>query len=250
MVITDPESTRTKLTPRIVNTFFILAIQSYFRDHPEFTFTGHDYDTKIDITTGYSEDGKSTAGSPIMTIDNGPVSIQPSGITTGINSGKFRDFANGIEGKNMAMLDTKHDFLVHGITNISLYGFSRDAMDELAFETAMFIMMLKYNVGQVLQIQNIDTCSVSPAQQIEVQGWTSKWVAQISFPYTFSVSMLYKPIDTGVLLRAIQTTIHNANGDVPYDEGIYAEFEAALKTGDTQLFNVNKGSRGSSNDAE
>lgn len=226
----DMGSTRIKLTPRIVNTFIILALQYYFEDHEEFTYTGNDYDTKIDVTTGYSEDGKSATTVPIVTVENGPISITPAGVTNGVRSLMFRD-SLGPTNDPAALVDTKHDFLVHGSTEISLFSFTKDATDELAFEIAMFIMMLKYNVGNILQIQNIDTCSISPARQVDVIGWTSKWSANLVFPYTFSVSRMQQPIDTGVLLRAIHTTLHNDTGEVKLSDEIYAEFTVALKNG-------------------
>lgn len=201
----------TNLTPRIVNTLFLLALQQYFYTHPEYTFSPIGGETKVDITTDFSEDGTMAANMPIIVVQNGPSMIEPSGLSTGVEA-QVRTGIFKTNRQRAATFNTSHKFTVRSSTTIHIFCFTKDACDELLFEISMLLMLFKYNIGTLLQIQNIESIQISPAAQNDRNGWSSKYVGSLTIPYTFTVSRTYKAVDTGVLLRAIQTALSPVSG--------------------------------------
>lgn len=214
-----------KLTPRIVNTFFTLSLQQYFRTHPEYPWSPYDNKTLIDITPDYIEDDNMEKGLPLIIIQNGSSSLEPSGIGNGIyNSGGREILLNGEKTVKDGVWDTKLQFTVNSHTQIQVIATSKDDVDELAFEIAMFMLMLKYSVANILQIQFVGNPQQSPAQQMTQVGWQGKYMATVMVPYTFTIARRWLPIDFGPVLAAIETELSPVNkgttpkpGDVDFN---------------------------------
>lgn len=213
--IGDMVMIHTNLTPRIVNTLFLLALQNYFSYHPEYTFSPIDGETNIDITTDFSEDGTMAANMPIVVVQNGASMIDPTGISTGIEHGVFKNVFGDTVGAGP--METRHKFTVRSSTIIHVFCFTKDACDELLFEISMLLMLFKYNIGNLLQIQNIEGIQITPASQNDRNGWSSKYSGAINIPYTFTVSRLNQPVSSGELLKAIQTSLKPVSGVDDYD---------------------------------
>lgn len=202
-----------KLTPRIVNTFFTLALQQYFITHPEYPWSPEDSKTQIDITPDYVEDDNIQKGLPLVIVQNGPINIEPAGVATGAYyTGPQASIDNGIRKEKEGIWDTKLQFTISSYTQIQVISMAKDDADEIAFSVAMFMLMLKYDVANIIQIQNIGSPSVNPAQQMEQVGWTGKYMATVSVPYVFTLARVWQPLDSGILLRAIETEMTPVNG--------------------------------------
>lgn len=207
-----------KLTPRIVNTFFVIALQQYFMLHGEYKWDPRDNKTQIDITPDFVEDDNMQKGLPQIIVQNGPVSYIPAGIGTGyVQTFPRRTFEEGKLVTKEGLWDTEYQLMVQSSTQISIFATSKDDADELGFEIAMFLMMLKPKVAEIIQIQNLDNAQQSPAQLVSQSGWTGKYRSDIVIPYTFTLVRRWEPTDQGVLLRCIATELKNVEGGNPDD---------------------------------
>ena len=203
-----------KLTPRIANTFFLLALQHFFTNHPEHPWHPDDSISKLSIATDFTEDPRVQDSVPNIVIRNGPCTIDASGFGSGIYSARERQAI--IEGQKVtqkAIWDYKMDFTINSYTEISVISFSKDDSDELAFEVAMFMAMLKSYVGNILKLQNLGNPQQSPAQQMTQVGWSGKYMASVTVPYTFILCRHWNPVDAGILLRSVETIMKPVNPD-------------------------------------
>lgn len=201
-----------KLTPRIVNTFFTLALQQYFRTHPEYPWSPYDNKTLIDITPDYIEDDDMEKGLPLIIVQNGPSSIEPAGVGTGMYStGSRAVMLDNIVTHKDGVWDTKLQFTINSQTQIQVIATSKDDVDELAFDIAMFMLMLKYSVANILQLQFVGSPQQSPAQQMTQVGWQGKYMSSIIVPYTYTIARQWMPIDFGPVLTAIETAMTPVN---------------------------------------
>lgn len=196
------------LTPRIINTFFLLSLQHYFISHPEYHWDPDDNKTEIDIHPEYEEDDNIDKGLPVIVVQSGPVVLNPIGIGTGMSHIepryiKYKDRT----AKLAAVLDSQLQIQVDGSIYITVIGMSNDDVNELAFDIGMFLMMIKYSAASVLQVQNIGAIQVTQAQAESKTGWTNRHVARISIPYVFTVTRVWKPYNAGELIKEIQTNI-------------------------------------------
>jgi len=196
------------LTPRIVSSLFILALQHYFISHPEYRWDPDGNKTEIDIHAEWEEDDNLEKGLPILIVQNGPISISPAGIGTGLASLEPRIIKRGKETmEKSAILDSQLQATIESSINIAVTGMSSDDVSELAFTIGMFLLTLKYDIASVLQLQSIGNIQISPAQVLSKTGWTNRYIAQISIGYTFTLAKIWEPLDVGTLIKEIITDV-------------------------------------------
>lgn len=194
------------LTPRLINTFFLLALQHYFISHPEYSWNPDDNKTEIDIHPEFEEDDNSEKGMPQIVVQTGQVTINPSGIGTGLSAAYPRVVVR--DNKYMyqpAIWDSQLQFNVEGSIMLTIMGMTTDDVNELAFETAMFLIMIKYDAAKILQIQNMGSVSISPAQPSSKTGWENRYISQLIIPYTFTLTRSWEPVSSGPILKEILT---------------------------------------------
>lgn len=206
-----------KLTPRIANTFFTLALQQYFRTHCEYPWDPRDNITQCDITPDFIEDDNMQKGVPLIIVQNGPVSIEPAGFGNGLYHTNDREvILNGHRETKPGIQDSRLQFTVNSSTQVHVITQSKDDADELAFEISMFMLMLKYMVGNILQLQYVGSPQISPAQQMGQTGWIGRYMVSVHIPYAFTLVRRWMPLDEGVLLTAIETALTPVNnGESP-----------------------------------
>lgn len=201
-----------RLTPRIANTFFTLALQQYFKTHAEYPWDPRDFVTQCDITPDFIEDDNMQKGVPLIIVQNGSVSIEPAGITSGMYHMADREvMLDGVREKRPGVQDSQMQALVQSSTQIHVITQSKDDADELAFEIAMFLLGLKYSVANIIQLQFVGSPQISPAQQMGQTGWIGKYMVTVYIPYTFTVTRRWLPVDEGVLLASIETELTPVN---------------------------------------
>lgn len=201
-----------KLTPRIANTFFLLALQNYFTDHPEHPWHPDDSISKLSIATDFTEDARAQDSVPNIVVQNGPCTIDPAGFGSGVYTGNPRQlYRDGKTITQEAIMDYSMMFTIRSYSQIFAITFSKDDSDELAFEIALFMAMLKSDVANIIQLQNLESPQQSPAQQMTQVGWQGKYMASVTVPYTFILRRHWCPVDRGILLRAIETTMKPVN---------------------------------------
>lgn len=207
------------LTPRLINTFFLLTLQEHFKQHAEFKWSPDDASTQIDITTGYSEDGRTQATVPALVVQNGSITISPAGIGNGYGTlAPQQVYVGNKLIKKEALLDTQLNMTVQGYTQILILGFSQDAVEELAFEVATLMNSIRYLSGTILGLQAMpSSIQISPVQQATQIGWSGKYQCGITIPYVFNVARTYVPVDDGILLRSIETCLKPVNQEI-YDK--------------------------------
>lgn len=210
-----------RLSPRIVNTLFICFLQNYFRDHPEYVWNPDTSLTNIDIAPEHAEDDQLQKGKPQIVVANGPSMISP---TSGFNSGTSRVYNqlgymdNKLVEKEY-IWDMKQQFLISSSTNIHVYSLTKDDADELAYEVAIAMELCRPLIANILQIQNIGDAQISPAQSVGQTGWNSQFMAVVSFSYSYTLARMWQPVDSGELLRNIQTVLTPANKETTPQPG-------------------------------
>lgn len=212
------------LTPRIISTFFLLALQKYFISHPEYSWDPDDNKTEIDIHAEYEEDDNLEKSIPVIVVQSGPYTISPAGIGTGLANTIPQIYKR--DGKQLIknyILNSTLQFTVDGQIIVYIIGMSNDDVNELSFTVSTFFQMLRYKAASILQIQNIGHISVSPAQASEKKGWTNRHMAQLSFPYSFTVAKVWEPVDYGDLLKEILLTVGVKNSKIRKNRYIYPD---------------------------
>ena len=197
-----------KLTPRIVNTFFILALQKYFSTHPEYPWSPEDSNTQIDLATDYDEEDFKQKSLPLIVVQNGPTMISAAGVGTGTQyTGPRKELRDGELTELPGIWDRKATYLINSSVNFRVVAGSKDDVEEIAFELGLFLMSLKYTVANVLQIQNIDSPQIQPPQPIKQDGWANQYVAHVYVSYSYILSRVWMPVDYGPLLTGIETKL-------------------------------------------
>lgn len=193
-----------KLSPRIVNTLFLVLIQEYFKYHPEYPYDSDDSKTMMDIAADFDEEDYKQKAMPVIVVQNGGIAIEPAGIGTGLSYAAPRvEVEDGHVYIKDGLWDKQLQFICNCSTTIRILTMSKDDADELAFELAMFLQMVRYKIGPILQIQNIGSPQIQTGQPIGQNGWANKYAAMVMVPYTFTITREWKPVDFGEPLRAI-----------------------------------------------
>ncbi len=202
-----------RLSPRIINTLFLCFLQNYFRNHAEYVWDPDVSLTQIDIAPEYAEDDNLQKGMPLIVVENGPTMISPAGF----NSGTDRVFnqlgyVNGKLVEKEYVWDMKQQFNINSSTSIHVHSPNKDDADELAYEVAIAIELCRPLIANILQIQNISDAQISPAAKTGQTGWNSQFMSMVSFSYSYTLARIWQPVDSGELLKSIETVLTPVNG--------------------------------------
>lgn len=202
-----------RLSPRIINTLFLCFLQNYFRNHVEYVWNPDASLTQIDIAPEYAEDDNLQKGMPLIVVENGPTMVSPAGF----NGGTDRVFnqlgyVNGKLIEKEYIWDMKQQFNINSSTSIHVHSPNKDDADELAYEVAIAIELCRPLIANILQIQNISDAQISPAAKTGQTGWNSQFMAMVSFSYSYTLARMWQPVDSGELLKSIETVLTPVNG--------------------------------------
>lgn len=197
-----------KMTPRIARVFFIVALQNYFKDHPEYKWSPDTNKTDLYIRTDYAEDARYQNIDPQIVVEGG--SIRYSSSSIGNNIADYNII-------NSYQTETYHQFLAESNINIHCLASSSDTAEELGFEVAMFMQSLKNLTATVLQIQNMSMPQQSKPQLTSRTEAAGKYDSVVSMSYSFALMRKYTPLDAGTILNGITVYI-----DTPASTGVPA----------------------------
>lgn len=200
-----------KLTPRIVNTLFLVALQKYFTGHKE--YPGDDdpdmqYPLGIEILTDFPEDLRKKAQFPALVIQGTDVTFNQDGIGNMQHLHPYKEV--NLEGKEItkaAFIEEWLQFTLNSAVQIHCIAESRDACDELAFEVAVFMVGVKHQIGDILQIQYTSMPHQSAPQLMSRDGWRGAYDSVVTIPYVFTLRRLHSPVDLGPVLNSVETIL-------------------------------------------
>lgn len=233
-----------RLSPRIVNTFFILALQKYFSTHPEYPWSPDDSKTQLDLAVDFDEEDFKQKGLPLVVVQNGPSMISPAGVGSGTQfTGPRQELKDGIRTELQGIWDRKATYVINSSVNIRIVAGSKDDVEELSFEVALFLLSLKYTIANVLQIQNIGSPQIQPPQPIKQDGWSNVYAAHIYVDYSYILSRIWQPVDYGPVLKSIETVMTPVNKKWDKNESKVPEIGDTDEHGNP----VNLGEKGGTN---
>lgn len=197
-----------KLTPRIATTLIISALKKYFTGHSEFPWTNDPATSNLAILSDYPEDNQQEVKVPTLVVQGGDVAFNQDGI------GNMQHLLPWQERNTSGDIITKYAFIeewlqftlqstvqIHCLTN------SRDSADELGFEVGIFMVHLKHQLGDILQLQYLSMPQQTAPHVIAREGWTGTWDSTVALQYTFTLRRKHQPVDLGEPLRSIETTL-------------------------------------------
>ena len=187
------------LTPRIIEAFFIVALQQYFASHATYPWSRDQQKTAIAVQSAYAEDTREQNLLPGIFVETGSVSI-----------------GNETVG-NLAHFNVYHDYLIEQLVNLTINGSiaihcvaeSKIETAELAFEVAMFLQGVRTTLADMVQLQFLSTPSISASGIHSREGSVTTFDTVVSLNYAFTAQRKVTPIDRGVLLTEINTYINS-----------------------------------------
>lgn len=186
------------LTQRLIQAFYVINIQSLFKDHPEYKWEKDRSRTQIFIQSDLAEDTREQNIMPAVIVDSSGARIEPIGLNADMDD---------MQVTRLYQIKTAHQMIITSNMQFHVIAESKVEAEDIGFQLLLFANSLRMEAGRMFGVNYVGACTQHPIQAIERQDLHNVYRSTVAFTYQFPVRVVHTPVDPGELLREINTYI-------------------------------------------